>query len=108
MGALLVAVALADLAISAEPAPSPPPATRAEMGDAAQLVFLLQYVGTDYAAAVRDGRVVDEAEYRENREFAALIGERFARLRAAIPPAKAAPLEAAVTKLRELVEARAD
>ena len=39
--------------------------------DAGRLVFLLQYVGSDYAVAVADGRVVDEAEYSENREFAA-------------------------------------
>jgi len=105
---LFVAVSLANFAGAAEPPGAPPPATQREMGDAEQLVFLLQYVGSDYAGAVRDGRVVDEAEYRENREFAALIAERFAHLRSAIPPAKVAALETAVAKLRELVDARAD
>ncbi len=32
---------------------------------AGRLVFLLEYVGTDYENAVRDGNVVDQAEYGE-------------------------------------------
>jgi high-affinity iron transporter len=48
--------------------------------EASQLVFLLQYIGTDYPSAVREGRVVDEFEYREMQEFAAASLERFRRL----------------------------
>ena len=38
---------------------------------ASELVFLLQYIGSDYGVAVRDGRVVDEFEYVEMRDFSA-------------------------------------
>jgi len=48
--------------------------TSVDKGGAERLVFLLQYVGSDYAAAVQGGKLVDEAEYRENREFTAMIG----------------------------------
>ncbi|MBI2963803.1 MAG: c-type cytochrome [Deltaproteobacteria bacterium] len=72
------------------------------------MVFLLQYVGGDYGVAVKDGKVIDELEYRENSEFAALIAEGLASLRGALPPAKVAPLEAAVRRLGELIAARAD
>ena len=34
------------------------------------LVHLLDYVGKDYAGAVRDGRIIDPNEYREQVEFA--------------------------------------
>jgi high-affinity iron transporter len=84
-------------------APSP-----AETAEAEQIVFLLQYVGGDYAAAVRDGRVVDEAEYRENREFASMVAERLSRVRAAIDPSQAAELEGAARTLVRLVDSRAD
>lgn len=89
--------------------PTPGPSTSVtDAAEAQQLVFLLQYVGSDYGGAVANGRIVDEAEYRENRDFAALIVERFGRLRSSMPPAKASPLEVAVRKLDELVSARAD
>ena len=39
--------------------------TLASASDAEQLVYLVQYVGSDYGAAVQGGRVIDEAEYRE-------------------------------------------
>jgi high-affinity iron transporter len=98
------------LGSGAAPAQSTPgPSTSVtDAAEAQQLVFLLQYVGSDYGGAVANGRIVDEAEYRENRDFAALIVERFGRLRSSMPPAKASPLEVAVRKLDELVSARAD
>lgn len=40
-------------------------APRAADDRAGRLVFLLEYVGTDYENAVRDGKVVDPAEYGE-------------------------------------------
>ena len=76
--------------------------------EAERLVFLLQYVGNDYGAAVQHGKIVDDAEYRENREFTTLIAERFARLRSAIPPAKLTALDDAIGKLQQLVSNRAD
>ncbi len=76
--------------------------------DAERVVFLLQYVGSDYAAAVKDGKIVDESEYRENSEFTSLIAERFASLRGALPPSKVAPLETAVRRLGDLVSSRGD
>lgn len=85
-----------------------PEARDPHAADAERVVFLLQYVGSDYGAAVKDGKIVDEAEYRENSEFASLIAEGFASFRGALPPSKVAPLEAAVRRLGELVSSRAD
>ena len=82
--------------------------TSVDKGGAERLVFLLQYVGSDYAAAVQGGKVIDEAEYRENREFTAMIGEQFARLRPAVPATKLPPLDDAIAKLQALVAAHAD
>jgi high-affinity iron transporter len=76
--------------------------------EAERMVFLLQYVGTDYAGAVNDGKIVDESEYRENKEFASLIAETFDKIREALPPAKARALGDLVTELVELVSVRAD
>jgi high-affinity iron transporter len=95
------------VAAMGEPSPSPS-ATPAATSEAERLVFLLQYVGSDYGAAVQHGKIVDDAEYRENREFTALIAERFARLRSAIPPAKLPALDDAIGKLQQLVSNRAD
>jgi high-affinity iron transporter len=41
---------------------------------------LLDYVAVDYPEAVRDGRIVNEAEYAEMIEFSASIRERIGRL----------------------------
>jgi high-affinity iron transporter len=88
-------------AASPEPARPGPADRRGE--DAARLVFLLQYVGADYAAAVVEGRVADEAEYLENREFAGQIAELFERLRPSIPVARAQGIERDVRRIVELV-----
>jgi high-affinity iron transporter len=94
---------------AAQPTPNPSAtASPAHPSEAQQLVFLLQYVGSDYGAAVKDGVVVDQAEYRENEEFAKLILERFVELRPTMPPGKLAALESALRRLQELVSARAD
>ena len=52
--------------------------TRAASSDAAQLVYFIQYVGSDYGAAVRDGRVADKAEYGELTKLAQEILDRYA------------------------------
>lgn len=41
---------------------------------------LLDYVATDYAGAVTDGEVVDEAEYLEQQEFSATVSKLIERL----------------------------
>jgi high-affinity iron transporter len=48
---------------------------------------LLDYVAVDYREAVRDGRVVNDAEYKEMSEFTSSVRERLAALPA--KPAKA-------------------
>lgn len=52
---------------------------RGASGDPQTLIQLVDYIGVDYAVAVRDGEVISEAEYREMREFASetdrLVGE---------------------------------
>lgn len=35
------------------------------------MIHLLDYVGVDYPESVKDGRVLDQADYQEQREFAA-------------------------------------
>lgn len=77
-----------------------PAAMAQSHGDAARLAQLVDYVGVDYAAAVRDGAVVNELEYGEMQEFAGLIADEVHALadpeaRAALAPL-AARLQAAV------------
>src|SRR4051812_45289630 len=55
-GLLPLALLFASRAFPESPGPRP------QTADAEQIVFLLQYVGSDYAAAVRGGRIIDEAE----------------------------------------------
>jgi high-affinity iron transporter len=92
-----------------EPTPIPSPRLpTGETAEAERLVFLLQYVGGDYGEAVRDGRIIDEAEYQENRDFVSLIVERSPRLRPTLGPVRAARLETAVRSLESLVASRAE
>lgn len=48
--------------------------------DVRQLMQTADYIGVDYAGAVRDGRVADAAEYAEMEEFAALLASGIAQL----------------------------
>src|SRR5690349_12822724 len=66
---------------------------------------LLDYVAVDYREAVRGGRVVNEAEYKEMSEFTASVRERLA----ALPekPAKAG-LVAGASALQASVARKAD
>lgn len=41
---------------------------------------LLDYIGVDYAGAVRNGRIVNAGEYAEMEEFSAAVAERLATL----------------------------
>ena len=45
-----------------------------------ELVFLLQYVGSDYPGAVLDGRILDEFEYQEMSQFSRILVEEHARI----------------------------
>ncbi|MBX8589516.1 cytochrome c/FTR1 family iron permease [Pseudomonas cichorii] len=72
---------------------------------AAQALHLLDYIGADYPATVADGKVVDEAEYREQVEFlGALQG-----LIVALPQrAERDALEQGVAALKDAVSTRED
>ena len=41
--------------------------------EAAKALHLLDYIGADYPPTVRDGKVVDSGEYREQQEFSAVV-----------------------------------
>jgi S1-C subfamily serine protease/mono/diheme cytochrome c family protein len=66
-----------------------------------ELVYFLQYVGSDYGAAVRDDRVVDEAEYREVIGLSGRILERYTELK---PRGSARP---DLKRLAALIDSRA-
>ena len=47
---------------------------------AAELIHLLDYIGVDYPGTVKDGRIVNPAEYREQVEFAQRVPALIAQL----------------------------
>lgn len=73
--------------------------------DAAQALHVLDYVGADYPATVAGGKVIDDAEYREQAEFLAALQGMIAAL-----PAKAerAELEQGVAALVSAVDQKQD
>jgi high-affinity iron transporter len=75
-------------AAPAAAADAPSPAAQAQT-----VIHLLDYVGVDYPEFVRDGRVLDAAEYAEQREFASQAIALLRQLPAA--PAQPAVLERA-------------
>jgi high-affinity iron transporter len=44
-------------------------------------LHMLDYIGVDYAGAVQDGRIISEAEYREQQEFAAEVARTLDKLK---------------------------
>lgn len=61
--------------------PAPAAAAPDDTGPEVQAILqMLDYVGVEYPEFVVDGRVLDEAEYAEQVEFAALIREKLATL----------------------------
>jgi hypothetical protein len=66
-----------------------------------ELVFFVQYIGTDYGAAVRDAKVVDAEEYREVVDLAGKSLDRWGELR---PHGSA---RSDLTRIRDLVRSRA-
>ena len=69
-----------------------------------QLVFMLQYLGTDYGVAVEDGAVVSELEYQEMLDFSQALIDRYQLLK----PDDPAEILPSLQKLRHSVEARAE
>jgi high-affinity iron transporter len=69
-----------------------------------ELVFILQYVGSDYHGSVRDGAVADEFEYREMLEFTRTLIEEHGRLQ----KSPGSEVSAGLERLRSLVEQKAD
>ena len=49
--------------------------------EAERLVFLLQYIGADYGAAVAEGRIADTREYQEVATFSKVLVDSFGVLR---------------------------
>jgi high-affinity iron transporter len=68
------------------------------------VVHLLDYISVDYPEFVKDGKVLDQGEYKEQQEFAAQIIELIAALPAV--PARPVLLEQAAA-LKDLIDAKA-
>lgn len=79
--------------------PDVPAAAQAQL-----LVHLLDYVAVDYPQFVRDGVVLDQAEYAEQREFAADVARRLPGLHAAD---RSTALETDAAQLVASIDARA-
>ncbi|MHA6162998.1 FTR1 family protein [Pseudomonas sichuanensis] len=93
----LLAVLLAPMLLCSALAQAEAPA------DATKALHLLDYIGADYPPTVRDGKVVDSGEYREQQEFSGVLAE----LVKGLPdnPERAA-LEQGVQGLRQAIEQR--
>jgi len=95
---LMLAVSLVLAGGAASAAPAGPPGTSAQT-----ILHMLDYVGVDYPGAVKDGKVLDESEFREQIDFVTqaitMLGELPDR------PERAALVEQA-RRLRSLVQAR--
>src|SRR5581483_2074264 len=101
---LVVLVLAAGMALrgAAAAAVAAPPAKPDAVLERQRLLFLLQYVGTDYDAAVRDGKVVNAFEYDEvlrlAKQLAGDYGER---------PDRSPAVQARLHDLVKLVESHA-
>ena len=69
-----------------------------------QLVFMLQYLGTDYGAAVEKGAVVSEFEYQEMLDFSQALIDRYELLK----PEDLGGILPLLLKLQKLIEAKAE
>ncbi|HEX7046776.1 MAG TPA: cytochrome c/FTR1 family iron permease [Gammaproteobacteria bacterium] len=70
----------------------------------ARLAQLVDYVGVDYAVAVRDGEVISAFEYGEMQEFSKLIVEQTQEL----PAQTREQLLPLATQLQDAIDAKAD
>ena len=81
-----------------------PSAASADTGEPAQVILhLLDYIAVDYPEFVKDGVVLDRAEYEEQVEFAARAGDL---LRGLPPNAESAALMARAGALQRAIGAR--
>ncbi|WP_028635559.1 FTR1 family protein [Pseudomonas parafulva] len=73
--------------------------------EAAKALHLLDYIGADYPSTVRDSKVVDSGEYREQQEFSAVLVELVNSL-----PANAEhnALQQGIQALRQAIDQRQD
>jgi len=71
--------------------------------EAAKALHLLDYIGADYPPTVRDGKVVDAGEYREQQEFSAVLAEV---LKALPDNPERNGLEQGVQALRQAIDQR--
>ena len=88
---------------SASPSPG-----RADPTDLLRVVSVLDYVATDYPGAVRDGRVVNEAEYAEQLAFVETARRLLLAAGPAADPARGRSLRRDLATLRAAVRAKAD
>ena len=101
---ILAATALVSLLLSPATA-AVREAEPAQGSDAQRVAALVDYIGADYPAAVKDGRVVNEGEYAEQLRFAA---DARALARGLLGPAvEDDPLLSALAEVESLVAARA-
>lgn len=73
--------------------------------EATKALHLLDYIGADYPPTVRDGKVLDDGEYREQQEFSALLADLVKGLPA---HAERPALEQGVQTLRQAIDQRQD
>ncbi|MBI6899296.1 FTR1 family protein [Pseudomonas putida] len=71
--------------------------------EATKALHLLDYIGADYPPTVRDGKVVDDGEYREQQEFSGVLAELVKGLPA---HAERGALEQGVQALRQAIDQR--
>lgn len=64
---------------------------------------MLDYIGADYPPTVRDGKVIDDGEYREEQAFSALLADLVKGLPA---NAEQNALEQGVQALRQAIDQR--
>ncbi|ODB39166.1 cystathionine gamma-synthase [Pseudomonas mosselii] len=84
---------------------SSPPTLAEATAEATKALHLLDYIGADYPPTVRDGKVVDDGEYREQQEFSGVLAELVKGLPA---HAEHGALEQGVQSLREAIDQRQD
>ncbi len=73
-------------------------------GGPEQLVFMLQYLGTDYELAIEDGEVISQFEFQEMLAFSQEVVERYRILR----PDDPTNILPGLRELQNLVKAKAD
>lgn len=73
--------------------------------EATKALHLLDYIGADYPPTVRDGKVVDDGEYREQQEFSGVLAELVKELP---EHAERGALEQGVQSLRQAIDQRQD